>query len=208
MSQQRASDNVSILMRAFLLAALFGYLQPWIIAQAGSMSLNAYDLAEWASLIPAQRGTSPPLAVPLLLRLQPLILALLLSLIASGRKGMALSAAAICLLAIAQLPPFEYVYDINNLNYRQQFVLAAASLVAGLGLLLLQRPWLSTILKLALAIVGIVSAALGLSEAIALYSQFGMAAAPGAGLWIMGLCYALVLLLGLRRMLIARGTRS
>ena len=208
MRQQRAYDNVSILMQALLLAALVAYLQPWIIAQAGSMSLNAYDLAEWASLIPAQRGTSPPLAAPLLLRLQPLILTLLLSLIASGRKGMALSAAAICLLAIAQLPPFEYIYDINNLNYRQQFVLAAASLVAGLGLLLLRRRWITTMLLPALAIVGIAAAALGLSEAMALYSQFGLAAAPGAGLWIMGLCYALLLLLGLRRMLTARGTRS
>lgn len=208
MSQRRATVNATILMVSLILVGLFGYLQPWIIAKAGSMSLNAYDLAEWASLIPAQRGTSPPLAVPLLLRLQPLILSLLLSLIVSGRKGTALSAAAICLLAIAQLPPFEFVYDINNLNYRQQFVLAAVSFVAGLGLLLLQRPWLSTILMPALASVGIITAALGLSEAMALYSLFGMAAAPGAGIWILGLCYALVLLLGLRLILNPRATRS
>lgn len=208
MSQRRASSNATILMVALILFGLYGYLQPWIIAPAGSMSLNAYDLAEWASLIPAQRSTSPPLAVPLLLRLQPLILSLLLSIIASGRRGLALSAAAICLLAIAQLPPFEFIYDINNLNYRQQFVLAAVSLLAGLGLVLLQRAWLSTILMLALATVGIATAALGLSEAIALYSIFGMAAAPGAGIWIMGLCYALVLLLGLRLILNPRGPRS
>lgn len=205
MRQRNAYDNFSVLMVALVLVGLAGYLLPWIVASSGPMTLNAYDLAEWASLIPAQRGTSPPLAVPLLLRTQPVLLSLLLGLIAVGRREMAISAIAICLLAIAQLPPFEYVYDINNLNYRQQFVLAGVSLVAGFALLPLKRGRISAILKLALAIAGVVTAALGLSGAMALFSQYGLAAADGAGIWIMGLCYAAMIALALYGIVRTRG---
>lgn len=68
MSQRQASERKSFVFYALVLIGLLGYAQPWIVAPAASMTLNAYDLAEWASLIPAQRGTAPPLLVPLLLR--------------------------------------------------------------------------------------------------------------------------------------------
>ena len=198
MSQRNASDNYSSLIYALVLGGLFGYVQPWIVVPSGSMTLNVFDLAEWASLIPTQQVTSPPLLVPLLLRLQPVILSLLLGVIASGRKRMALTALAICLLATAQLPPFEFVNDINNLNYRQQFILAAASLVAGFFLLPLEPRRVSTFVMLALPAVGIVTAALGLSEAGALYRQFQLDAAPGAGIWILGLSYVATITISLR----------
>lgn len=197
MSRRAALGNSSMLMVALVLIGLGGYLLPWIVASSGPMTLNAFDLAEWASLVPAQRGTFPPLAVPLLLRLQPVLLSLLAGLIALGRKEMAIAALAICLIAIAQLPPFEYVHDINNLNYRQQFVLAAISLVAGFLLLPLRRRWIALAVALTLAITGIVTATLGLSGATALYNQFGLAAAQGAGIAILILCYAAIIALAL-----------
>ena len=190
MSRRIESENSSMLMVVPVLIGFGGYLLPWIVASSGPMTLNAFDLAEWASLIPAQRGTSPQLLVPLLLRTQPVLLTSLLGVVAVGRKEMAIAAIAICLLAIAQLPPFEYVYDINNLNYRQQFVLAVVSLVAGFCLLPLRRQRLMIVVKLALALVGMVTAMLGLSGAITLFSQFGLAAAHGAGFWILISCYA------------------
>jgi len=205
MSRRIESGKASMLMVALVLMGLAGYLLPWIVASSGPMTLNAFDLAEWASLVPAQRGTSPPLVVPLLLRTQPVLLSLLLGVIAVGRKEMAIAALAICLLATAQLPPFEYVYDINNLNYRQQFVLAAVSLVAGLLLLPLGRRWIALAVKMALAISGIGTAALGLSGAMALFSQFGLAAAQGAGIWILILCYALMIALVFYEAMRARG---
>ena len=201
MSQRNASDSYSSLVYALVVVGLLGYVQPWIVAPSGPMTLNAFDLAEWASLIPTQRGTSPPLLVPLLLRLQPVILSLLLGLIAAGPKRMALTAAAICILSTAQLPPFEFVYDINNLNYRQQFILAAASLVAGFLVLPLEPRRVSTFVMLALAAVGIVTAAFGLSEAEALYRQFQLDAAPGAGIWILGLIYAALIIIALRQIM-------
>ena len=134
----RMSDgNSYITMFALIVVALCGYALPWIVAPIASMTLNGHDLAEWASLVPSQRATSPPLLAPLLLRLQPVMLSLLLGVHRdrTPKSGMAMSAAAICLLAAAQLPPFEFVYDINNLNYRQQFSLAALSLIAGFCLI-------------------------------------------------------------------------
>ena len=206
MSRRIESGNALMLTVALVLIGFGGYLLPWIVASSGPMTLNAFDLAEWASLVPAQRGTFPPLIVPLLLRTQPVLLSLLLSVIAVGRKGMAVAALAICLVAIAQLPPFEYVYDINNLNYRQQFVLAVVSLVAGLLLLPHGRRWIALAVKLALAIVGIGTATLGLSGAMALFSQFGLAAVPGAGIWILILGYAAIIALALYEMLYIRRT--
>jgi len=204
MSRRIESHSASMLMVALVLTGLGGYLLPWIVASSGPMTLNAFDLAEWASLVPAQRVTSPPLIVPLLLRTQLLLLSLLLGVIAVGRKEMAIAALAICLLATAQLPPFEYVYDINNLNYRQQFILAAVSLVAGLLLLPLGRRWIALAVKLALAISGIGTAALGLSGAMALFSHFELAAAQGAGIWILILCYAAVIALALHEITFIR----
>ena len=118
----------SLLLVMLALLGLLGYLLPWAVASSAPMTLNAYDLAEWASLHPAQRQTTPPLLAPLLLRAQLVVLSSIIALSVSQRW---VAAAAVVALALAQLPPFEYVYDIANLNYRQQFVLALVSLVAG-----------------------------------------------------------------------------
>ena len=182
------SRGAAVMVYALILIGLFAYAQPWIVADAGALSLNAYDLAEWASLVPAQRATTPPLLAPLLLRMQLAISGGLLGAIAAGRGQKLISAAAIALLAVAQLPPAEFVLDINNVNYRQQFALAALSLVAGGGLLLALRR-ASTLLPPALATIGLATSALGLSEALALYRGFKLEAAPGAGLWL--LCFEL-----------------
>ena len=125
-------EKHACLLLFLLLIGLLGYLLPWAVAPSAPMTLNAYDLAEWTSLHPAQRHSSPPLLAPLLLRAQLVILSLTFALVVSRRPWRLISAATVAILALAQLPPFEYVYDIANLNYRQQFGLALASLIAGL----------------------------------------------------------------------------
>lgn len=153
------------------------------------MTLSAFDLAEWASLLPAQRATSPPLLAPLLLRLQPVILCLILGAVADSRAKTAIAAIAILLLAVAQLPPFEYVYDINNVNYRQQFFLAIASLIGGLAAIPLRRQRLVALAAIVLPIVGLVTSALGLAQAETLYRQFQLGASSGAGIVILSFSY-------------------
>ena len=209
MSRRIAPDSAASMACALIAVALalYGYVQPWVVLPSGPMTLNAFDLAEWASLVPAQRDASPPLVVPFLLRLQPVILSLLLGVVVAGRKRMAISALAICLLAAAQLPPFEFVYDIKNLNYRQQFALATVSLVAGFALLPLGRGGITGFLKLALASVGIVTAVFGLSAARELYGEFQLNAAPGAGIWLLSLSYAVLFAITLRQFLIGLRAR-
>lgn len=201
MRQRRISDRYYVAMFALIAVALFGYALPWVVAPVGSMTLNGHDLAEWASLVPSQRATSPPLLAPLLIRMQPLMLSLLLGVIATGRLRMASSAAAICLLAAAQLPPFEFVYDINNLNYRQQFSLAALSLIAGLCVIPFQARRVLLMAAALVASVGLVASALGLFTAIELYGAFELDAVPGAGLWLLGLSYVAVIAITLREIL-------
>lgn len=157
------------------------------------MTLSAFDLAEWASLIPAQRATSPPLLAPLLLRLQLVMLCLILGTVADSRAKAATAAIAILLLAVAQLPPFEYVYDINNLNYRQQFFLAVASLIGGFAAIPLRQQRLVTLATIVLPIVGLVTSIAGLTQTEALYRQFQLGATIGAGIVILSLSYLALL---------------
>ena len=184
-----------------VLAGLLGYIQPWIVAPTGSMTLSAFDLAEWASLVPAQRATSPPLLAPLLLRLQPVFLCLILGAVVDRRAKIVISAIAILLLAAAQLPPFEYVYDINNLNYRQQFFLAITSLIGGLAAILLRQQRLVALATIVLPAAGLVTAAIGLAQAEALYRQFQVGATSGAGIVILSLSYFALLALSARGMI-------
>lgn len=193
MGLSKATDRHWTFAAALVLVALVGYVQPWIDVPAGAMTLNAFDLAEWASLIPAQQATSPPLLTPLLLRLQPLILCLILGANAAGRLTIAISAIAILILAAAQLPPFEYVYDINNLNYRQQFILASVSFIGGLALLPFSQRRMVALVAFALPIAGLATSLIGLSQAEALYRHFQLDADPGAGIVIMCLSYVLMI---------------
>ncbi len=196
-----------LLRYALLAAGLIGYALPWVVAAAAPLTLHAYDLAEWASLHPAQWQTAPPLLAPLMLRAQLLILSLLLGLAVEGRLRLA-GALIIVLLAIAQAPPPEFLRDLASLNYRQQFFLAAASLVAGLGALRfnawLARQRILPLLIVVLTVIGISSAYAGLQAARALYTGFGLENSAGLGLWLLILSYGGQLGLAL---LAARGRR-
>ncbi|MCY3796595.1 MAG: hypothetical protein OXG84_02225 [Chloroflexi bacterium] len=195
MSRNNHLSHYSALAALLVLVGLLGYIQPWIVLPTGSMTLGAFDLAEWASLLPAQRATSPPLLAPLLLRLQPVILCLILGAVAESRATMAIAAIAILLLAAAQLPPFEYVYDINNLNYRQQFFLAIASLIGGIAAIPLRNPRLVALATIVLPIMGLATSVLGLAQAEALYRSFQLGAISGAGIVILSLSYLALLAL-------------
>lgn len=206
MRRRIASNRFYLAMFALIVVALCGYALPWIVVPAGSLTLNGHDLAEWASLVPSQRATSPPLLAPLLLRFQLVMLSMLLGVIAVGRRRKAMTAVAICLLAASQLPPFEFVYDINNLNYRQQFSLAAFSLIAGLCLIPLRTRRLSLLVVFFIAAIGLVTSALGLSMALELYGAFELDADPGAGIWVLGLSYITLIAIALREILASRWT--
>ena len=176
----------ALLLLILLLLGLLGYVSPWAVTRSAPMTLNAFDLAEWTSLHPAQRHTEPPLLAPLLLRAQLVILTLIFALTASGRS---ITALVVLLLALAQLPPFEYVYDIANVNYRQQFVLALFSLIAGLVAILLGHRRFTRILLIVLPVIGIVTAYAGVSQAFGVYRQLQSVASVGMGPWLLVASY-------------------
>ncbi len=176
----------ALLLLMLLLLGLLGYISPWAVTRSAPMTLNAYDLAEWTSLHPAQRHTTPPLLAPLLLRVQLVILTLTFAVTASGRW---ITALVVLLLALAQLPPFEYVYDIANLNYRQQFGLALFSLIAGLVATRFgnRRPARSVLIVLPVA--GVASVYTGVSQAFEVYRQLQAVASVGMGPWLLVASY-------------------
>ena len=188
------SRNISraptTLLLILLIGAVTGYLLPWAVAPSGPMTLNAFDLAEWISLHPSQHHTSPPLQATLLLRLQLLIVCVMFGAVSANMRWKLFAALVIVALALAQLPPPEYVLDPGNLNYRQQFVLALASLLASLLLLRVRRAQLLSAILVALPCAGAVSAIAGISQAYDVFATLQAGTAIGLGIWILVASYA------------------
>ncbi len=181
-----------------LLALLTGLLLPWLLAPNAGMTLNAYDLAEWASLHPAQRVSNPPLLVPLLLRGQLLILCALAGLVARSLREKRAAALVIVVLAVAQLPPIEFVKDIGNLNYRQQAGLALASLLLGMTALrwlaIRWQPLVSAVCSLLGALTTLVGATLALEA----YASLASGGSAGLGVWLVAASYICLFALAIR----------
>ncbi len=112
--------------------ALLSYCLPWIHNPGTSLSLNAYDLAEWATLHPSVRTSTPPLITSLLLRLPLLCLAL--AIVVNSLQSNGIKLMLICITAVALLPPLEFFGSaFEDINYRQQFILAMITLLVLFG---------------------------------------------------------------------------
>ncbi len=167
-------------MRFYILLGLMLvlYLFPWLVNPAASLSPNAYDLAEWASLHPAVHAQTPILLTSLLLRLPLACLALLVAF--STRRGI-IPALLIGLIAVALLPPLEFIYSLDDPNYRQQATLALLALVGGAvgwsGLLPRYRHWIAA----AVALIGAAASLIGLAQGYDLMRGFELPTQIGSG---------------------------
>ncbi len=122
--------------------ALIAYHLPWQGHPSAAFTLNAYDLAEYASIHPAARYSTFPLLAPLMLRLPLAALALIL--ILQGRPALSWETAlhwALALIIIMRLlpPPEFFTSARDDPNYRQQFALSAGTLISAALLLALTR---------------------------------------------------------------------
>lgn len=164
--------------------ALASCLLPWLVSPAAGLSLNPIDLAEWTSLAPAVQAQTPPLLTTFLLRAPLLVVALLIALAANRYRGWA--GLFILLLAAAQLPPFEFLNDSANSNYRQQLLMAV--LTGGLGLLVLfvlpRRFALSA--AMVVATLGLIAAVLGIASALREMQSFALPVQVGPGFALYG----------------------
>ena len=174
----------------WLTLGLVGYLLPWMVAPTAPMTLNAYDLAEWTSLHETQKQSGIFMAVPLLLRLQLPIIAVLAALSARGPLMKRMAAAVVILLALAQLPPLEFLtISRHDSNYQQQFMLAAVSLAAGLSLLACRPSRLLVLVAVGLAIIGLLSSLVGQHQAQRLYQLSLQEGTLGVGAGVLALAY-------------------
>mgnify|MGYP001554124038 CR=1 FL=1 len=175
--------------------ALFGYVLPWILISTNPMSLGAYDLAEWSSLHPSQPTSSPPMLVPLLLRLQLVIISTLIALHTHTILQRWIGLCVIALLAVAQLPPLEFLTIArDNINYQQQFMLATTSLVIGSGLIMRNPKQWQPIITIILLSIGIISSISGLQHAQELYTLSLQEHTIGSGLIVTVGAYIVMLL--------------
>jgi hypothetical protein len=159
-------------LRFYLLIGLMVvlYAMPWLVNPAASLTPNAYDLAEWASLHPAVHAQTPTLLTSLLLRL-PLACFALLAAFTTKRSWFAVL--VILLITIALLPPPEFIKMLDSPNYSQQMLLAGLTLIGcavGMGNALpsAQRRWIAA----GIALVGAFVSVIGLVQAYDLMRGF------------------------------------
>lgn len=140
---------------------LSAYILPWVNNHASGLNLGAYDLAELSSLVPA-------LDTSLYLRIQLFNICLLIGLFSHRSRFSAqwwLANLTILTLTFAQLPPFEFINNLSNPNYQQQFILAILSLASCLLILVNMNTKVRTVVMLIICGVSIGSAIVGLTLA-------------------------------------------
>lgn len=189
------ATNRTYLFWSLLFLGLIAYALPWAQHTTTPLSLGAFDLAEWTSLHPAVRGGSPQLLPTLLLRL-PLVLIALAA--AASPLSRSLRLLVVLVLAMALLPPFEFfMSDLADPNYRQQFVLAVVTVIAGTVITYVWRGQRTVLIGVILAI-GLVSV-VGLGLALGHMWDFGLAVQVGPGIMLLILLGILSVTLLLRK---------
>lgn len=193
MFRQPASRQ-SIIIAVIVSAALTAYVTPWVHSPSTALTLTAYDLAEWTTLHPVSRSAALPYFAALLLRWHLAALCALIALFAPPPpfKGLWWAhALAVLVLIVAQLPPPEFVTQLNDGNYQQQAALGVLSLLfGGLGLSGRLHRWRYA-LGAGLGVAGVITALGGLGRAVGLMQQpFNLPVSSGAGGWVLALIYS------------------
>ena len=186
--------NTSILIPLFIGVVLVGYFLPWVLTRASSLSLGAYDLAEWSSLHPVVRQTVPFLWTTLALRIPLAVVGILLAAYVRKKTG-SLVIAAIVLLATAGalLPPLEFFTTYrDDPNYRQQFTLSLLTLVIGFSVIIGKLKRLQTGMLIGVSVLGVIASAIGLYQANSLLQGFELHTAIGLGGVVTSIAFAAV----------------
>lgn len=163
-----------------LTVAFLSYLLPWVVNPPAGLTLHAYDLAEWTSLHPQVRSVEPILMTTALLRIPMLCLAIIMALM-SSQKNAGWLRIVVVIFAVGLLPPLESVRQLDNANYRQQFLWSTLAIISiGVSFVpIIRIYWRQGAIFIAL--ISIVSGIVGLYQAIGLMQAFIMPANLGIG---------------------------
>jgi hypothetical protein len=160
-----------IVMPMLLALALIGYVLPWVRTPSSALTLGAYDLAEWASLNPIVRESAPYLWTSLALRLPLAAIGILMAANVKHQYHRLVGFGVVLFTGIALLPPLEFftVYR-DDINYRQQFFIAIATLIMGAIVLMLPKHMsrIKTYILAITAVMGTMATGTGLSQVLSL----------------------------------------
>lgn len=178
--------------------AIIAYLLPWTVNTGNSLTMGAYDFAEWLSKRPFDNTSYYTI---FLLRGQ---LVLLTWFIMLGIERPYLTIhwwghlIVGIILVIAQLPPVEFIRNTADINQMQQAILTGLALISvPVG----TTTFLSAYRKLAwliIAIVGITSSIYAITNALNMMQAYHLAAKIGIGAILFVLIYLIMGIIGLR----------
>lgn len=170
-----------------LALALVCYYLPWYTHATAAFTLQAYDLAEWASLHPAVRAESPALLTSFLLRLPQMTLVLAAALLANGSsdpRARWLVRGVAVMVALRFLPPREFFGNASaDPNYRQMAVFTALSVAGIVGAAVgasLPVRW-QTWATVGVLLAGVLAGWWGLSRTYPLLDNFEIGVQVGSG---------------------------
>lgn len=185
----------------FLVIALISAFFPWLDHPVAALSFNAYDLAEWVSLIPDVRNGSPPMIAPLLVRLTFAGLALCFALqaIRARRTPSRLFATLLTGFSLVWLvPPIEFFRNITrtqDTNHWQQAALLGITVLLIAALVILRRRLtlrIAAVLLIGLPLITAISAGIGTLMAAGHIRPLRLSPAHDAGFGIIVLVLALI----------------
>lgn len=168
--------------------ALVCYYLPWYAHPTAAFTTSAHDLAEWTSLHPAVRSSSPQLLTTFYLRVPQLALIAALALTANrmrDARGRWVLRAAALLLGLRFMPPGEFFTTMHNdPNYEQMAYFTAAGIGINAAAWFMSRlPSRGQDAALVLVLVlGTLAAWQGLAEAKTLLENFEIEVTTGLGI--------------------------
>lgn len=176
--------NNNHFLRFSVILLLIAYIMPWLIHSTQTLTLNAFDLAEWTTLHPSSRSASLPLLESFLLRFQIIIILWLMISTITHERVISftnfLKVAMIVIVSISLLPPIDQITNISDLNYRQQIALALLSLLGAIAISFSSIGWRWSIQVILLALA-LITALPGIFQAGLLFQSYDLSISIGAG---------------------------
>lgn len=181
------TSRAALALLVWSAAAAIAYHLPWVEHVTAGFTMNGFDLAEWTSLHPAVRSSTPPLLATFLLRAPHVAAVLALACAVSGLGSARWRTAGWALalvLAARFIPPVEFFQSArSDPNYRQMALLTGLGMAGVLGVMALRRVVTRRSALCGAVVLGVGMAAgwVGLSRALVLLDNFEIAVVVGRG---------------------------
>lgn len=185
------------------------YNLPWLMSNGAGLTMDGFDLAEWASLHPDVVHSTPGLLTSLFLRIIPVIVIAIVATntppYPSNRRLWLSSAFITIIVAVMLFPPFEFLTsERGNMNYRQMFVISISCLVGGgvglSGIFYRMRFYVMMVG----GICGVLVSTFGLSQVFQLYADFYLPRQVAIGGILTILAFAMIVIVGVQHILSKR----